>query len=456
MQKNIKSPLNEEELKSVVLYCPITCVFDLLFVNKKIKKAIQEAPRNPHKNFFLCKKEVKLFCKTDLLRGGMNELIHTLSDKKWKKRTLQYASFDVSFSTWHDYNKNKFYHLIAKDVVSLTLKETDIDTLLIILRESSNLKKLSVPLGLFNKININYPIEHLFNHFSLKQLILTDVDLNGSMISPLYSYIEKCNSIQIILKCISFNFKVIQELSLQPNILCCLYSLKELNSHVFPLVLQKKVILFCPFPSQLNKFKEFSLLTNLYLPYIISEELFDTTRLIFKGIFKQNINSMKLIQYFTYEETSILKKAKVIDLSSLNLLGLTLIGHKTKRKINLPISLKELKVVNFCDIDSFISPIGINGLRTFTSLTRLDVDGVEGIVNPPHSLHEFTASNCSVGKIQTKNIKCLYSLILTRVKLEELIIFEKLDQIQLSSVTGIRCVDYKNDCYSFILKEDKK
>ena len=92
----------------------------------------------------------------------MTDLVHSLSLKNWKKRTLRYASFEIIFLNWHDYSKHKLYHDIAKDVISLHIESsTKTDDLMMMLKTSTNLKKLKIPMSLLNKINHVYPVEHL-------------------------------------------------------------------------------------------------------------------------------------------------------------------------------------------------------------------------------------------------------------------------------------------------------
>ncbi|KAL7715658.1 Leucine-rich repeat containing protein [Entamoeba marina] len=357
--------------------------------------------------------EPKLFRSCDILKGRMHDMVHALSTKNWKRRTLRYASFDVMFYSKSDYLRNKYYTSIAKDTISLSLSIGEMDDLLMILRESCRLQRLRIPLSLLCKIHEVYPIQHLFNHFKLQQLILEKVQMDQSTMNTFESLVDNLQDIHVVLKCISFHPKIYRRISSLIKATFFIEEINDIEDFPFEGVIEKKIVLNCPLQQQLSTNKYFTTIKNMYLPFIISEVPIDTPHF-----------------------------------RSLSLCGLTMIGHKTKRHISLPTSLKQLKIQNFCGIDSITNQIGTFGVRTFTSITLLDMDGVEGVINPPHSLHELYISNGEVGKINTTDFMALSVIKYHNVKVNEFVIGMKLDQLSLISCVGIKPIDYKNETFS--------
>ena len=75
-----------EELNSIFIYCPIQTIVNVVYINKKCRKSIEEGHSNSEISQAVSKKETKLFSHTDILRGRMTDLVHALSLKNWKKR----------------------------------------------------------------------------------------------------------------------------------------------------------------------------------------------------------------------------------------------------------------------------------------------------------------------------------------------------------------------------------
>ena len=453
------SQFEKKELHSIFSYCPIQTVINAVYINKKCRKSIEEGNSNSQITQAVSKKETKLFSHTDILKGRMTDLVHALSLKNWKKRTLRYASFEITFLNWHDYSKHKLYHDIAKDVRILHLESnTKTDDLLMMLKTSTNLRKLIIPCVLCNKLNTIYPMEHLLKIFKLEILKLTAVDMNKEM-NGFYSYLECLENVKVILECSTINFKHLQELRMHKNVICTVSQLKENDFQILPFIQSRKVYLQCPLFVEWNKYEEYEQIEKNYLPPIQSVEMMNVSSLILRGAFKLNvlndIQTFTNLKYFCYDETKKGKKLKTIDLSSLELRGITFIGNDMKRQLSLPTSLKELEIHKFCSSDSIISPIGTTGFRTLTTVTKLVLDSVSGVIIPPRDINVINAFHCTIGKIDTKEYKFLHSLSFEKVKIEELIIFEKIDYLNLNTVTGIRSVDYKNDCYYFKEKEEK-
>ncbi|ELP84533.1 hypothetical protein EIN_170580 [Entamoeba invadens IP1] len=441
--------LDQLEMSYISIYCPLPVVSRFLFVSKKCKLSVELAPMNPERTSPLCKGELKMYTQTELLQGRMTDIVHTLSVKKWAKRTLKYAKFAITFNNSHDYSKVKFYHDIAKDVKCLTLSLTKIDDLLMILKESPSLETLRLPYSVLIKIHETYPLDHLLSVFHLKYLMLEKTTYTSFIPHVLMKVLENYPTLNVFFFIQNLESKVADLVSTHNNVFVVSEDQKNINFFVkYP----KRMYFTGEFVLDNKKVPNYEKWAELYLPRYVGSVAMDITSFTLRGEYRPEIEKMYSLKYLVIDERK--KKTKTVNFKSMNLVGLTLLGSPVKRSVELPSCIKELKIDSFCDVDSFITPLGTNGIRMYTSLTKLQITKMKGTINPPHSLSVLVCEDCTVGKIDTKDFKGLYSLKFVNVKCEGLQIAEKIEEIHLEKCEGIRSDIYKNDCFMFYAKEE--